>query len=131
MPSPRSLSGSQPAWTPYTAAPAYTAAPSRTLSPNMRLPSPQHPPSLRVGASPLPAVTTYDTRTVTTAGYASSGLHAPITHHHASTTPPRWDAPTPNYNDSYPSLASHHTQGGHAVYTNATASYNDAGVPRA
>ncbi|CAG9976046.1 unnamed protein product [Clonostachys byssicola] len=131
MPSPRSLSGSQPAWTPYTAAPAYTAAPSRTLSPNMRLPSPQHPPSLRVGASPLPAVTTYDTRTVTTAGYAPSGLHAPITHHHASTTPPRWDPSTPSYSDSYPSLPSHHTQGGHAVYTNATASYNDAGVPRA
>lgn len=131
IPSPRSLSGSQPTWTPYTTAPAYTAS-SRTLSPTNRHASPQqghqHAPPMRINTNPLPAVTTYDSRTVSTAGYSSSGLHTPISQHPSSTaTPPRWDTTSANYSDSYPSLSSHH-QSGPPVYS--TGGYGD-GAPRA
>ena len=125
MPSPRSLSGSAPSWTPYTAAPPYQPAPTRALSPNMRHPSPQHPPPMRINTNPLPAVTTYDTRTVSTGGYSTTGLHTPISHVPSSTTPPRWDTAPASY-DSYPGMNSHHhPQHTHGVY-NPAAAYADS-----
>lgn len=134
IPSPRSLSGSQPAWAPYTAAPSYQPAPVRTLSPNMRQPSPQHPPPIRINTNPLPAVTTYDTRTVSTGGYGSTGLHTPVSHHPSTATPPRWDNTPASYADGYPSLSSHHHPHNphmvQPVYSTAAA-YADGGAPRA
>lgn len=133
IPSPRSLSGSGPTWAPgYTTAPAYSTGPQRALSPNMRQPSPQGPPSIRVNTNPLPAVTTYDTRTVSTSGYGSSGLHTPISSHHPSTaTPPRWDPTPSSYPDSYPSLTAHHAHNSQPVYSSSAGSYADGGAPRA
>ncbi|PHH83967.1 hypothetical protein CDD83_2709 [Cordyceps sp. RAO-2017] len=139
IPSPRSLSGSQPSWTPYTAAPTYSTAASRTLSPNIRHGSPhqqppQHqppppPPPMRINTTPLPAVTTYDSRgSVSTGGYGTPGLHTPISHHPSTATPPRWDTASASYPDSYPSLTSHHASTGQSVYGAAT--YGD-GAPRA
>ncbi|KAH7022203.1 hypothetical protein EDB80DRAFT_2723 [Ilyonectria destructans] len=105
IPSPRSLSGSQPNWTPYTAAPGYSTATSRTLSPSIRHASPSQPP-LRLNTTPLPAVSTYDTRTATSGGYGTTGLHTPISHHQTTATPPRWDPTPATYPDPYPSLTS-------------------------
>ena len=145
IPSPRSLSGSQPAWTPYTAAPSYAPAPARTLSPNMRQPSPQHvqhvqhaqhaqhahAPPIRITTNTLPAVTTYDTRTVSTGGYGTTGLHTPVSHPSSTATPPRWDTTPASYADGYPSLSSHHNPHmAHPVYS-TTAAYADGGAPRA
>jgi hypothetical protein len=137
IPSPRSLSGSGPSWTPYTTAPGFpsgtSAAPStRTISPTLRQPSPQHPPSIRVNTQhALPAVTSYDTRTVSTGGY-STGLHTPLSHHPSTSTPPRWDTTPASYAsaDPYPSLSTaHHTQGVQSVYSSAAA--YDGGASRA
>ncbi|KAM4066240.1 transcriptional regulator [Hirsutella rhossiliensis] len=131
IPSPRSLSGSQASWTPYTTGPTYSAAATRTLSPNIRHTSPQQQPQappMRINTTPLPAVTTYDTRTVSTGGYGSSGLHTPISHHPSTATPPRWDTASASYPDSYPSLASHHPSTSQSVYGATT--YGD-GAPRA
>ena len=130
IPSPRSLSGSGPTWTPYTAAPSYAPAPTRALSPHMRHPSPQHPPSIRINTNPLPAVTTYDTRTVSTSGYGATGLHTPISHHPSAATPPRWDPTPASYADAYPSLSSHHHPHAAPPVYSTTAAYAD-GVPRA
>ncbi|KJK83110.1 hypothetical protein H634G_01238 [Metarhizium anisopliae BRIP 53293] len=126
IPSPRSLSGSQSTWTPYTTAPAYATS-ARALSPTNRHASPQqghqHAPPMRINTNPLPAVTTYDSRNVSTAGYSSSGLHTPISQHPSSTaTPPRWDSTSASYSDSYSSLTSHH-QPGPSVYS--TGAYGD------
>lgn len=143
IPSPRSLSGSAPSWGPYTSASTYpastaTAPSTRTLSPALRQPSPQHPPSIRVNTQhPLPAVTTYDTRTVSTAGaYSSStGLHTPLSHHTSTSTPPRWDPTTPaSYGpaDAYPSLSStHHSHSVQPAYGSAAPSYSDGSAARA
>ncbi|KAK5996878.1 hypothetical protein PT974_02225 [Cladobotryum mycophilum] len=89
IPSPRSISGSQPSWAPYTAAPAYPASTTRTLSPNLRNPSPQQPPPMRINTNtaPLPAVSTYDSRSASAGGYGSTGLHTPISHHPSTATP--------------------------------------------
>jgi hypothetical protein len=125
IPSPRSLSGSQPSWTPYTTAPTYPPAPTRVLSPSLRHPSPHHPPPIRLNTNPLPAVTTYDTRAVTTAGYAT-GLHTPISHPPSTTTPPRWDSTPASYSDGYQSLSVHHTQSAQPVYSSAA--YGDGGA---
>lgn len=134
IPSPRSVSGSQHgSWAPYstaapytTAAPAYSAATTRTLSPSVRIPSPQHPAPMRINTNPLPAVTTYDTRTVTTGGYGTTGgLHTPISHHPSASTPPRWESSAPSsYADGYPSLTSqhHHAPSAQPVYS---AAYGD------
>lgn len=132
IPSPRSLSGSGSTWAPYTASGGYSASTStapnaRTLSPALRQPSPQHPPSIRVNTNhSLPSVTSYDTRTG--GGYASTGLHTPISHHPSTSTPPRWDATPANYaSDPYPSLSStHHSQ----VYGNTAPSYLESSVSR-
>ena len=130
IPSPRSLSGSQPSWTPYAAAgPAYSTATSRTLSPSIRHPSPQQPQApLRIHTAPLPAVTTYETRSATAGGYGSAGLHTPLGHHQSTATPPRWDATPASYPDGYPSLTTHHTQPAQPVYSNGA--YAE-GAPRA
>lgn len=131
IPSPRSLSGSQASWTPYTTGPTYSAAATRTLSPNIRNASPQQQPPappMRINTAPLPAVTTYDTRTVSTGGYGGSALHTPISHHPSTATPPRWDTTAASYPDSYPSLASHHPSTSQSVY--GTTTYGD-GAPRA
>ncbi|KND87074.1 hypothetical protein TOPH_08294 [Tolypocladium ophioglossoides CBS 100239] len=130
IPSPRSLSGSQPSWTPYTTAPTYSTAAARTLSPSIRNASPQQPPPppMRINTNPLPAVTTYDTRTVSTGSFSATGLHTPISHHPSTATPPRWDVASATYPDSYSSLAAHHPQPGQSMY--GTAAYGD-GAPRA
>lgn len=106
IPSPRSLSGSQPSWTPYTTAPGYSTAASRTLSPGLRHHSPQQPP-LRINTTPLPAVSTYDSRS---GGYGTSGLHTPLSHHPPTATPPRWDPTPATYPEGYPSLTSQTAQ---------------------
>lgn len=108
IPSPRSLSGSQPSWTPYAAAPGYSTTTSRTLSPGLRNSSPQQPqPPLRITTTPLPAVSTYDSRS---GGYGATGLHTPISHHPPAATPPRWDPTPATYPESYPSLTSQTAQ---------------------
>ncbi|RMJ10842.1 hypothetical protein BHE90_013252 [Fusarium euwallaceae] len=108
IPSPRSLSGSQPSWTPYAAAPGYSTTTSRTLSPGLRHSSPQQPqPPLRITTTPLPAVSTYDSRS---GGYGATGLHTPISHHPPAATPPRWDPTPATYPESYPSLTSQTAQ---------------------
>ncbi|EQK99188.1 MedA [Ophiocordyceps sinensis CO18] len=71
---------------------------------------------MRINTAPLPAVTTYDTRTVSTGGYGGSALHTPISHHPSTATPPRWDTTAASYPDSYPSLASHHPSTSQSVY---------------
>ncbi|KAG6212994.1 hypothetical protein E4U34_006921 [Claviceps purpurea] len=114
IPSPRSLSGSQHAWaSSYSGGPAYGSA-SRTLSPAGRHGSPhqgQHGPPMRVNTNPLPAMATYDSRSVSST-YSSSGLHTPISQHQSSTaTPTRWESQSGPYSDNYPSLASHHPPG--------------------
>jgi hypothetical protein len=122
IPSPRSLSSSQQAWTPYTTASGFSTSQQRTLSPGLRHGSPQHhaAPPMRLNTTPLPAVTTYDTRTVSTGGaYGTTGLHTPISHHPSAGTPPRWDAASASYSDSYPSLSTHHTQNAQSVYGTA------------
>lgn len=121
IPSPRSLSGSQASWTPYaTAPPGYSS--SRTLSPSLRHASPsQSQPPLRIN-TPLPSVSTYDTRTAPAGTYGATGLHAPMGHHQTSTTPPRWEPAPATYPETYPSLTS---QIAHPVY-NATA-YSESG----
>jgi hypothetical protein len=129
IPSPRSLSGSQPTWTPYTTAPGFSSSQQRTLSPGLRHGSPQHhnAPPMRLNTTPLPAVTTYDTRTVSTGGaYGATGLHTPISHHPSAGTPPRWDTGSASYSDSYPSLSTHHAQSGQPVY--GAAGYGDGGT---
>ncbi|KAG6016796.1 hypothetical protein E4U43_003084 [Claviceps pusilla] len=114
IPSPRSLSGSHHTWTPYSAGPAYGSA-SRTLSPTGRHASPhqaQHAPPMRINTTTLPAVTPYDSRTVSASGYTSSGLHTPLSQHPSSAaTPSRWESQSGAYSDNYPSLASHHPPG--------------------
>ncbi|KAM5354167.1 hypothetical protein ACJ41O_000817 [Fusarium nematophilum] len=108
IPSPRSLSGSQPSWTPYTTAAGYSTATSRTLSPGLRNHSPQQPqPPLRISTTPLPAVSTYDSRS---GGYGGTGLHTPLSHHPPAATPPRWDPTPATYPESYPSLTSQTAQ---------------------
>lgn len=125
IPSPRSLSGSQPSWTPYAASgPPYSTSASRTLSPGIRHSSPQHQPPLRITTAPLPAVSTYDTRTVTTGTYGSSGLHTPLGHPHSTATPPRWDPAPASYPENYPSLTAHHPQTPQPVYS--AGAYGDA-----
>ncbi|KFA71583.1 hypothetical protein S40288_08332 [Stachybotrys chartarum IBT 40288] len=131
IPSPRSLSGSQSTWAPYTTcAPGYSSASTRTLSPSIRHNSPQHHTStMRLNTTALPAVTSYDTRTVTTGGYGGTGLHTPISHHPSTATPPRWDpAPASAYSDGYSSLSTHHSQNTQPVYS--TGGYGE-GAPRA
>ena len=129
IPSPRSLSGSQPSWTPYAATgPAYSTAASRTLSPSIRNPSPQLPHlPLRITTTALPAVSSYDTRTVTAGSYGTSGLHTPLGHPHSTATPPRWDPTPASYPESYPSLTTHHAQTAQPVYS--AGGYD--GAPRA
>ncbi|QPC76950.1 hypothetical protein HYE68_007702 [Fusarium pseudograminearum] len=105
IPSPRSLSGSQPSWTPYTTAPPGYSAASRALSPGLRHHSPQQPP-LRINTTPLPAVSSYDSR----GGYGASGLHTPLSHHPPTATPPRWDPTPATYPEGYPSLTSQTAQ---------------------
>ncbi|CEJ80036.1 Putative Transcriptional regulator Medusa [[Torrubiella] hemipterigena] len=116
--SPRSLSGSQGGWTPYTTAP-YPANTTRTMSPNLRGGSPNGGPNMRLGASSLPAVTSYDTRTI------SAGSYAGISHG-TSATPPRWDTTPVTYSESYPSLTSQNT---HAQSVYGATGYGD-GTPR-
>lgn len=96
----------------------------RNSSPQQQAPA----PPMRINTALLPAVTTYDTRTVSTGGYGASGLHTPISHHPSTATPPRWDPATASYPDSYPSLPSHHASTGQSVYGATT--YGD-GAPRA
>lgn len=131
IPSPRSLSGSQASWSSYTTAPVYSAAATRTLSPGLRATtSPQQhaAPAMRITTAPLPAVTTYDSRSVSGGGYGGTGLHTSIHQHSSAATPPRWDTASTSYSDGYSSLASHHGQAGHSVYS--TAPYGE-GAPRA
>ena len=135
IPSPRSLSGSGPNWAPYTTAPAYSSTAARTLSPQSQSHlrhhhSPQtQQPHIRINTNtaPLPAVTSYDTRTVTTGGYGSTGLHTPLSHHHSNATPPRWDTSSSAYDNGYSSLSGHH-HSNQPVY--GTATYSDS-APRA
>ena len=125
IPSPRSLSGSQAGWTPYTTAP-YAPAPGRGMSPNMRNnTSPQQPSSMRINTNTLPAVTTYDTRTVSSGSYGHGGLHTPVSHHPSTATPPRWDSTAATYPEAYPSLTAHHAHGTAPVYS--TPGYGDGG----
>ncbi|KAJ3497224.1 hypothetical protein NLG97_g2066 [Lecanicillium saksenae] len=126
IPSPRSLSGSQASWTPYTTA-AYPSV-ARTMSPNMRNQSPHQPPPMRINTSALPAVTTYDSRTVSTGSYGNSGLHTPISHNPSAATPPRWDSTPASYAESYSGLSSQHGHGSHPMYTGS--GYSD-GASRA
>ncbi|KAG6003480.1 hypothetical protein E4U21_002016 [Claviceps maximensis] len=115
IPSPRSLSGSHHTWTSYSTGPTAYGSASRTLSPTGRHPSPhqaQHAPPMRVNTNPLPAVTPYDSRTVSTSGYSSGGLHTPLNQHPSSAaTPSRWESQSAAYSDNYPSLTSHHPSG--------------------
>ncbi|KYK58320.1 MedA [Drechmeria coniospora] len=131
IPSPRSLSGSQASWTPYTTTAGYSTSAARTMSPNMRNASPQQhpPPPMRINTNALPAVSTYDARAVSGGTYGTGGLHTPISHHPSSAaTPPRWDATSASYPDGYPGLSAHHAQAGAPVY--GANAYGD-GAPRA
>lgn len=139
IPSPRSLSGSQPGWNPYGHPPPYAAGSGRTLSPGLRNPSPhqqQLPPPMRISANttPLPAVTSYDSRTMSGSGYAGGAapsLHTHISHHpqQSAATPPRWEPSAhPSYADGYPTLSSQHgSVSSHPVY--GSAGYGE-GTPR-
>ncbi|KAM3548237.1 hypothetical protein MY1884_009262 [Beauveria asiatica] len=131
IPSPRSLSGSQPSWTPYTTA-SYPSV-GRALSPGMRNHSPHHqqqqqqppPPPMRINTGILPAVSsTYDSRTVSTGSYGHSGLHTPISHHPSAATPPRWEATPASYAESYSGLSSQHGHPAPPMYNGA--GYSDA-----
>lgn len=116
IPSPRSLSGSQASWTPYTTA-TYPSV-GRAMSPTMRHQSPhQAPPPMRINTSALPAVSTYDSRAVSSGSYGNSGLHTPISHNPSTATPPRWDAAPASYAESYSGLSSQHGHGGQPMYT--------------
>ncbi|KAK3179161.1 hypothetical protein K4F52_009350 [Lecanicillium sp. MT-2017a] len=126
IPSPRSLSGSQQNWAPYSA-PAYPPT-TRTMSPSIRGQSPHQPPQMRINTNPLPAVTTYDNRTISTGSYGTSGLHTPISHHPSAATPPRWDTTPSSYPESYPGLTSQHGHAAPPMYTGH--GYGD-GAPRA
>ncbi|KAH6889337.1 hypothetical protein B0T10DRAFT_51265 [Thelonectria olida] len=115
IPSPRSLSGSQASWTPYATAPPGYSSSARTLSPGLRHSSPSHSqPPLRISTTPLPSVSTYDTRAAPAGAYGSTGLHTPISHHQTTATPPRWDPAPATYAEAYPSLTS---QIAHPVYS--------------
>lgn len=127
MPSPRSMSGSQPSWAPYTTAPYPTIA-ARTMSPNLRNTSPHQGTGIRIGASPLPAVTSYDTRSVSGGSYGAGGLHTSISQHNTTATPPRWDATPATYSEGYPSLTAANGHSTQSVYGNT--GYGDS-VPRA
>lgn len=122
IPSPRSLSGSQPSWTPYAASgPGYSTTASRNISPHIRNQSPQqtHAP-LRINTTPLPGVSTaYDSRASANGGYG--GLHTPLSHHHPAATPPRWDPTPASYSEGYPNLT---TQTAQPVYS--TGGYGDS-----
>ncbi|KAJ4144577.1 hypothetical protein LMH87_003458 [Akanthomyces muscarius] len=126
VPSPRSLSGSQASWPPYTTA-SYPSV-ARTMSPNMRNQSPHQPPPMRINTSALPAVSTYDSRTLSTGSYGHSGLHTPISHHPSAATPPRWDAAPASYAESYSGLSSQHGHSSQPMYNGA--GYSD-GTSRA
>lgn len=126
IPSPRSLSGSQASWTPYTTA-TYPSV-GRVMSPNMRHQSPHQPPPMRINTSVLPAVSTYDSRTVSAGSYGHSGLHTPISHNPSAATPPRWDATPASYAESYSGLSSQHGHAGQPTYNGA--GYSD-GTSRA
>ncbi|KAK2064028.1 hypothetical protein LY76DRAFT_142148 [Colletotrichum caudatum] len=113
--SPRSISGSTHSW------PAYSTGPGpRNLSPALTAVSPRQQSGLRL-AAPLPAVTGYDSRSMTTHSYGS-GLHTPLGNHHApSMGPGRWDptipamhAPT-TYGEQYQPMTTHHAPS-HQVY---------------
>ncbi|EFQ33730.1 hypothetical protein CGRA01v4_12279 [Colletotrichum graminicola] len=112
--SPRSISGSTHSW------PAYSTGPGpRNLSPALTAVSPRQS-GLRL-AAPLPAVTGYDNRSMTTHSYGS-GMHAPLGNHHApSMGSGRWDptipamhAPT-TYAEQYQPMNTHHAPS-HQVY---------------
>ncbi|KAF6826053.1 hypothetical protein CPLU01_09886 [Colletotrichum plurivorum] len=111
--SPRSISGSTHSW------PAYSTGPPRTLSPALTAVSPRQS-GLRL-AAPLPAVTGYDSRSMTTGSYGG-GLHTPIgTQHTPPTGPGRWDPTIPamhapaTYAEQYQSMTAHHGPS-HQVY---------------
>ncbi|KAM0261435.1 hypothetical protein ACHAQJ_002288 [Trichoderma viride] len=118
IPSPRS----QASWAP---APTYSTSAGRGHSPTLR--NHHSPPqsSIRINTSTaqLPAVSGYESRGVASP-YASTGLHTPISHHHAAATPPRWDTAPATYTDnSYPALTSQQASGTQSVYGAST--YND------
>ena len=126
MPSPRSLSGSQPSWANYSTGPSYSSISTRTLSPNLRHTSPHQQSSMRINTNTLPAVSTisaYDTRAVSNGTYSSTGLHTPISHHPSTTTPPRWDSVSSGYHDGYSTLGAHHSHAVQPVY--GAAAYGD------
>lgn len=126
IPSPRSLSGSQPNWPSYTTATYPSVA--RAMSPNMRNPSPHQAPPMRINTNTLPAVSTYDSRAGSTGSYGNSGLHTPISHHPSTATPPRWDTAPVSYAEGYPGMSSQQGHSAPPMYTGP--GYND-GAPRA
>ncbi|CAI0648063.1 unnamed protein product, partial [Colletotrichum noveboracense] len=111
--SPRSITGSTHSW------PTYSTGPPRTLSPALTAVSPRQS-GLRL-AAPLPAVTGYDSRSMTAGSYGS-GLHTPIGNQHTPPPAPgRWDTAIPamhaptTYAEQYQSMTSHHAPS-HQVY---------------
>ncbi|KAK1624532.1 hypothetical protein BDP81DRAFT_110387 [Colletotrichum phormii] len=111
--SPRSITGSTHSW------PAYSTGPPRNHSPALASVSPRQS-GLRL-AAPLPAVTGYDSRSMTTHSYGG-GLQTPLGNQHTPPSAPgRWDptipamhAPT-TYAEQYQSMAAHHNPS-HQVY---------------
>ncbi|KAJ2972980.1 hypothetical protein NQ176_g6855 [Zarea fungicola] len=95
------------------------------MSPSMRNPSPHQPPPMRINTNALPAVSTYDSRTVSTGNYGNSGLHTPISHNPSTATPPRWDAAPASYAESYSGMSSQHGHSAPPMYTGAP--YGDGG----
>ncbi|EGX96975.1 transcriptional regulator Medusa [Cordyceps militaris CM01] len=134
IPSPRSMAGSHTSWTPYTTA-SYPSV-ARALSPNLRHHSPHHhqPPPMRINTNVLPAVSTYDSRSVSAGSYGGGGgLHTPISQNPGATaaaaaTPPRWDAAPASYAESYAGLPSQHAHAAPPMYNGA--GYSD-GTSRA
>ncbi|KOS21925.1 hypothetical protein ESCO_002113 [Escovopsis weberi] len=126
IPSPRSISGAQAPWAMY-GAPAYSATANRPLSPSLRNPSPQQPPPpmrINTNTAPLPAVSSYDSRSAGAGGYGSTGLHTPISHHPSTATPPRWETTPASYaENTYPSLTAHHAPSAQPVFN--TPAYSD------
>ncbi|KAI8216126.1 hypothetical protein K4K53_010414 [Colletotrichum sp. SAR 10_77] len=111
--SPRSITGSTHSW------PTYSTGPPRTLSPALTAVSPRQS-GLRL-AAPLPAVTGYDSRSMTAGSYGS-GLHTPIGNQHTPPPAPgRWDTAIPamhaptTYAEQYQSMTAHHAPS-HQVY---------------
>ncbi|TEA16711.1 hypothetical protein C8034_v011873 [Colletotrichum sidae] len=111
--SPRSITGSTHSW------PAYSTGPPRNLSPALTAISPRQS-GIRL-AAPLPAVTGYDSRSMTTGSYGG-GMQTPLGPQH--TPPPaggRWDATMPamhapaTYAEQYQSMTAHHAPT-HQVY---------------